>query len=79
MSGASYSYIALLINGLEASLSGYEEMRASYDFKGSVTYVSGYPNWCSRISSITDNLNSGEYFLNICPFFAIKNAPPKSV
>lgn len=42
MSGASYSYIALLINGLEASLSGYEEMRASYDFKGSVTYVSGY-------------------------------------
>ena len=41
--------------------------------------VSTYPNWCSRISSITDNLNSGEYFLNICPFFAIKNAPPKSV
>lgn len=42
MSGSSYSYIALLINGLEASLSGYEEMRASYDFKGSVTYVDGY-------------------------------------
>ncbi len=41
--------------------------------------VSTYPNCCSRISSITDNLNSGEYFLNICPFFAIKNAPPKSV
>ena len=42
MSGSSYSYIALLINGLEASLSGYEEMRASYDFEGSVTYVDGY-------------------------------------
>ena len=42
MSGALYSYISLLINGLEASLSGYEEMRASYDFKGTVTYVDGY-------------------------------------
>ena len=42
MSGALYSYISLLINGLEASMSGYEEMRASYDFKGTVTYVDGY-------------------------------------
>lgn len=42
MSGAQYSYISLLLQGLEASLSGYEEMRASFDFKGTVTYVDGY-------------------------------------